>query len=110
MKEKPLFALGYKLTCLVSIIKRSKLFVGNANGPMHIAAALKIPVVTIFGVVNALDCSGTWGPWGEGHIVICKNLPCPDCHPSDCNTLDCMNLVTVGDVLEAVDRQLYRRR
>ena len=77
---------------------------------MHIAVALKTPVVTLFGVINALDCSGTWGPWGEGHIAIEARFHCPECHPSDCKTLECMESISVEDVLEAARKQLNRKR
>jgi len=93
------------LTQLVSLLKRCNLFIGNSTGPMHMAAALNIPVVAIFGCVNPLDNYKRWGPWGNGHIVVSKDLNCPDCHPSDCETFDCMRLITTKEVLEAIDSQ-----
>ena len=42
-------ALGMDLTLLKSIVKRSALMVTNDTGPRHIAAALGVPVVTVFG-------------------------------------------------------------
>lgn len=108
MQEKPLFALGLELTQAVSLIKKSSLFIGNASGPMHIAAALNVPVVAIFGVVNPLDSYQEWGPWGEGHIVVSKNLQCPDCHPSDCKTFDCLGLISTDEVFIACKEQLKK--
>lgn len=106
MKGKPLFATGLRLTQLISLIKRSDLFIGNSTGPMHIAAALKVPVVAVFGPVHPLDSYKEWGPWGEGHTVVSKDLDCPECHPTDCKTFDCMRLITVEDVMKAVRVQL----
>lgn len=106
MEEKPLLALGLELTQLVSLIKRCNLFIGNASGPVHIASALKIPVVAIFGVIHPLDGYPEWGPWGVGHIVVSKNLSCPDCHPSDCKSFDCMKLISASEVLAAAFKQL----
>jgi ADP-heptose:LPS heptosyltransferase len=73
---------------------------------MHIAAALEVPVVAIFGNIHPLDSYLEWGPWGEGHIVVSKNLNCPDCHPSDCKTFDCMKLISASEVLAAALKQL----
>ena len=73
---------------------------------MHIAAALGVPVVAIFGNIHPLDSYQEWGPWGEGHIVVSKNLDCKNCHPGDCKTFDCMNLITPEDVLRAAEKQM----
>jgi len=97
-----------KLTELVSLLNRCHLFIGNSTGPMHIAAALKVPVVAIFGSKHPMDNYKKWGPWGEGHIVVSKNLDCLDCHPGDCKTFECMELISPTDVLKAVEKIIIR--
>jgi len=99
-------ALGVELTELVSLIKRCVLFVGNSTGPMHIATALDVPVVAIFGSVHPLDSFKKWGPWGDGHSIVSKDLNCNNCHPSDCETYDCMNLIEPEDVMKAITKQI----
>lgn len=42
-------ALGIDLSLLKSVIRRASLLVTNDTGPRHIAAALGVPVVTVFG-------------------------------------------------------------
>ena len=37
---------------LISLTRRVRLFIGGDTGPMHLAAALKVPVVGIFGPTN----------------------------------------------------------
>ncbi|MBU2540553.1 MAG: glycosyltransferase family 9 protein [Candidatus Omnitrophica bacterium] len=107
MKNPPIVAVGNtNLTGLISLTKRCKLFIGNSSGPMHIAAALRIPVVGIFGNISPVDSFKNWGPWGEGHVIVSKNLDCTNCQPADCLSLDCMQLITVEDVLKAVEEQL----
>ncbi len=109
MKNRPIILLGANLTGLISLLKRCRLFIGNSSGPMHIAAALGVPVVAIFGNIHPVDNYKSWGPWGENNIVVSKNLNCSFCQPSDCKTLDCMKLISSEEVLNAARRQLERR-
>jgi ADP-heptose:LPS heptosyltransferase len=101
MKEKKTIAVGLALSQLVSLIKKSDLFIGNSTGPMHIAAALQVPVVAIFGCRHPLDSFQEWGPWGGKSIVVSKDLGCPQCHPSDCLNFGCLAAVTAEDVYQA---------
>ena len=101
MKEKAVIAEGLTLSRLVSLIKRADLFIGNSTGPMHIAAALRVPVVAIFGCRHPLDSFLEWGPWGQKCIVVSKDVGCRRCHPSDCVSFECMAAVTVADVYRA---------
>jgi heptosyltransferase-1 len=59
-----------KLSCsvseLISLTRRARLFIGGDTGPMHLAAALKIPVVAIFGPTNPARN----GPFGTQSIVL----------------------------------------
>jgi heptosyltransferase I len=51
---------------LIALTKRAKLFVGGDTGPMHMAAALRVPVVAIFGPTNPARN----GPYGTRSIVL----------------------------------------
>jgi heptosyltransferase-1 len=51
---------------LIAFTRRASLFVGGDTGPMHLAAALKIPVVAIFGPTNPARN----GPYGTRSIVL----------------------------------------
>lgn len=59
-----------KVSCsvseLISLTRRARLFVGGDTGPMHLAAALKIPVVAIFGPTNPARN----GPFGTQSVVL----------------------------------------
>ncbi len=88
---------------LMALIKQCSLFITNDSGPMHIAAALNIPVVAIFG---STDPDKT-GPLGDNHVIIRKKVDCSPCFKRKCPTdLRCMDLITVEDLLSGVDSML----
>jgi heptosyltransferase-1 len=51
---------------LIALTRRARLLIGGDTGPMHLAAALKIPVVAIFGPTNPARN----GPFGTRSIVL----------------------------------------
>jgi heptosyltransferase-1 len=61
---------AHRVSCsvseLVALTRRARLFVGGDTGPMHLASALKIPVVAIFGPTNPARN----GPYGTRSIVL----------------------------------------
>lgn len=92
---------------MAAVLRRARAFVGNDNGPMHMAVALGTPVVALFGPSDP----EVWGPRGTGHHVIHRGLeycrPCihPRCVRGEQN---CMWKITVEEVAEAVRAQLGR--
>jgi heptosyltransferase-3 len=52
---------------LAAIADASDIFIGVDSAPMHIAAAVGTPVITIFGAGVK-----SWGPWCERHVVLFK--------------------------------------
>jgi len=106
MKEKSWAAVNLKLSDLISVIKRCSLFIGNSTGPMHMAAALKVPVVAIFGNIHPKDSFQEWEPWDVRHIIVHKDMSCKKCHPGDCKTLECMKAIFVEDVFGAAVKLL----
>jgi heptosyltransferase-2 len=85
---------------LAALISECDVFVTNDSGPMHMASALLVPIVAIFG---STDKTAT-GPFGEGHRIIAKDLPCAPCMKRECpeGHLNCMTAVTADEVLCAV--------
>ncbi len=59
-----------KISCsiadLIALTRRANLLIGGDTGPMHLAAALKVPVVAIFGPTNPARN----GPFGTRSIVL----------------------------------------
>jgi ADP-heptose:LPS heptosyltransferase len=107
MSRPPLVFSGRPTGHLIALIWRCDLLICNNSGPLHIAAALGTPTVSMMGPT----IPERWWPRGEGHIVIRKDLPCMPCNEGRCpiGTHDCMRLITVQDVIDAVESQLSRR-
>jgi ADP-heptose:LPS heptosyltransferase len=89
------------------VLKRCALFVGNDNGPMHMAAALGVPVVALFGPSDPAE----WGPRGGRAEVLYKGLDCRRCFHPTCTRGEesCMKQIPVGEVLAAAARLLGAR-
>ena len=89
------------LPILAAIIKRSNLFVGNDSGITHVAAALGIPTITIFGPTDP----GIWGPRGGRVKILYKKSPCSPCSfdtRRNCFSQICLEGVTSEDVISEI--------
>ena len=86
----------------ISVYRAADLFFGVDSGPMHMAAAVGLPVIALFGPTDEQK----WGPWGAGHTVITKRLECRPCKPHRCKDNECMNRITVAEALEAVEKKI----
>ncbi len=89
-----------------AFIRDSALFVSNSTGPLHIAAAVGTPVIGLYPPI--LACSPTrWGPYTQEKVVFVPDArQCPRCHGGACRGNDCMELITVDQVLDAAQRLL----
>ena len=88
---------------LAALLGKASLYIGNDNGPMHMAAALKVPVVAIFGRNIPGVSPRRWRPWGEGHTVFHKDPGCDPCYDTECPyEFKCLTKITVEEVFEAV--------
>lgn len=89
---------------LAGVLKLASLMITNDNGPMHMAAAMRVPVVGLFGPTDPL----IWGPWGAGHRTFHKGLDCRACFHPDCfrGEQNCMRLISLDEVWEAVRERL----
>jgi ADP-heptose:LPS heptosyltransferase len=80
------------LSTLIALVARANVVVSNDTGPAHLAYALRIPSVTLFG--PSTD-AGRWGPLdGERHAVIVG---------------DPISRILVGDVLRDVEALAARQ-
>lgn len=77
------------------------LFVGHDSGPMHLAAAVRTPVVAIF---SARNKPGTWFPVGEKNHVIYHRTLCFGCNFEVCEQEKkrCIRSISVEEVVTAI--------
>jgi len=66
--------VGAPLTQLKRLLARASLFVGNDSGPAHMAAALGVPTVVVFGNSDPR----IWGPWKATAETVAARGPIAD--------------------------------
>jgi lipopolysaccharide heptosyltransferase II len=83
-----------ELACMLS---RLDLLLTNDSGPMHIAAALKTPLVALFGPEDPK----LFGPYTTPDLyrVLYKDVACRPCNMQDCKQPTCLDLITPEEVL-----------
>ena len=95
-------------TTLGEFIERAaacQLFLTNDSGAMHIASALGVPTVTVFGATNPV----TTGPTGPLARIVREQVACSPCLLREC-PIDhhCMDAVTAGQVVRTALDLLQR--
>jgi heptosyltransferase-2 len=99
MTRKPLNFVGKTtLRELMGLISLGRVCVTNDSGPMHIANALKVPVVAIFGPTDPAST----GPFQQPSVVVKKDVPCWPCSYRKCPyDHRCMMKILPEEVFEA---------
>jgi heptosyltransferase I len=87
---------------LAALFSRCAVLISTDTGPMHLAAAMGIPVVALFGP-TAPDRTG---PYGAGHVVVRAGLPCSPCFKKKCDDPRCMSEIMPNQVFQAVKERL----
>lgn len=93
------------LGCLPALLSTASVMVTNDSGPMHIASALGVRVVAMFGPTSAIRT----GPYGDGHQVLSGRVPCSPCFSRVCQhvpALECLHLTTPTHVVDAIRLRL----
>ncbi|MCX7014851.1 MAG: lipopolysaccharide heptosyltransferase II [Candidatus Sumerlaeota bacterium] len=111
--RRPVFDLGPRVSLggLVALCERLGLFVTNDCGAMHVAAAMRVPLVAIFGPTDPTRTL----PYDPDASVVEKIKTCrceiAPCYKKKC-PIDhrCMTAVETADVEAAIERQIQRLR
>ena len=91
---------------LIEIMRTAEVVITNDSGPMHIAVALNIPVIAIFGPTSPVRT----GPFGKGHVILQSQTECVPCFKRSCREIRCMNEITPEAVYQAVLEVLWRKK
>jgi ADP-heptose:LPS heptosyltransferase len=91
----------------VALARRAAVVVAADTGPMHLACAVRTPVVALFGPTDPARN----GPFAADDEVVRAVPPCAPCHRRDCPRHEgVMDGIAADDVAAAVDRRLQRAR
>jgi len=84
---------------LAALLSRCDLVVCNDSGPMHLAAALDVPTVAIFGPTDHV----AWRPMSENASVVRRDMPCWPCSAHKCKIgWECTKKLPVEMVWETI--------
>lgn len=97
---------GHTMLENATMINSLDLFITTDTGNMHIADALKVPMIVLWGgtsFVKNRPINGTAN-------IIRKHFPCQPCHNDgtymQCNKIECLQSITVGEVFREVRKKL----
>ena len=90
---------------LAAVFKACRLFIGVDSAGVHIAAAVSLPTVSIFGPSSYID----WAPRGKQHRVVHKDFQCVPCQDKGCQGSEisrCLKELTFEEVRAVVKAQM----
>jgi len=93
---------------VASLLERCRCYMGNDSGITHLAAAVGIPTIALFGPTDP----EIWGPRGERVAILRKNPGCSPCSEEEldrCNQRRCLELIEVEEVMERARRLMCGR-
>ena len=94
-------SLKSSISDLIALLRRAKLFIGGDTGPMHLAAALNVPVVALFGPTNPARN----GPYGTLSIVL-RDVASVTSHARRDEADPGLMKIRIGDVMRAAENLL----
>lgn len=104
----PVIAIGgTTLRQSMALLQRLNLLICNDSGIMHLAASLQVPLVALYGPQSPVK----FGPWGDRCKVVYSAMPCSpckqkffnECEPSPRGKPECVEKISVNQILAAVD-------
>lgn len=96
-----------KLSELIDELGSCDLLLTNDSGPMHLAAAIGVPTISLFGSTEPV----LTGPIGTEHRVLRRQVECSPCFLRQCPIdFRCMKAIEVSEVVETVLRAMEMGR
>lgn len=91
---------------LIALLKCCSIVLTNDSGPMHIAAALGVPLLALFGSTNEVKT----GPYPQGRVIH-KHVECSPCYKRVCPIdFRCMKRISVDEVYEELKEMIEKNR
>jgi|GEM_PF-1366680 lipopolysaccharide heptosyltransferase II len=88
---------------MAALLSGCDLVIGNNCGPVHLASALKVPVISFHGPTSPVG----QGAYGSGNIVVRnESLPCLNCNKNDCKNPVCMTGIEPVTVMNLAEQRL----
>lgn len=93
-------------------LSRMTLLISSDSGPLHIAEALKVPVVCFFGP----ETPSLYGPMSENSLVFYENLFCSPClnthnhKRTRCRDNQCLKLISPEGVYEKIKTKYFHHK
>ena len=99
-----MISFSTNLSELISLTRRSRLLVSGDSGPLHLASALGLPVVGLYGPTDPLRN----GPWNPNDSACTIKYECSPCYLRVCPIgIQCMRKLEVPQVLDSVKKTFY---
>ncbi len=93
----------YPLKGFAALLKKVDLVVAGDTGPVHIAAAVGTPTVSLYRASNGRRS----GPRGPGNVIVQSPLDCSPCFRTECDRNEaCSRSITVDAMVRAVETAL----
>ncbi len=98
-------AMRCSISELIALTRRAKLFIGGDTGPLHLAAALQVPVVAIFGPTDPVR-NGPYPTSNATRSIVLRNPVSPTTHARKPQPDEGMMEITVDAVVNAAHNLL----
>ncbi|OPX35250.1 hypothetical protein B1H10_01695 [candidate division KSB1 bacterium 4484_188] len=99
---------NWDLETYMAVISGSSLFISNSTGPLHIARAFDIPLISFY--CPATPCSPRrWGPYNRLDSVIVPDVePCKTCNPQKCPHGNCLAKIPWRKIESLLDLRIHQ--
>ncbi|MBY0585691.1 lipopolysaccharide heptosyltransferase I [bacterium] len=110
MGPKVRVAVGHSLGMIMALLSMSTLTIGPDTGPVHLASALGIPTISIFGPTDPCRVY----PWGSKDLVVQRKMSCLACQQSitgwnaNGRRHSCLEAITPRDVMEKIEIAFHK--
>jgi ADP-heptose:LPS heptosyltransferase len=102
LRHRSILTKQLTLSQVAALLARSDLYLGNDSGISHLAAALGVRTVTLFGPSDARQ----WAPCGDKVTILCQGTDCSPCQISamkSCPHRKCLNEFYPSEIIKKLE-------